>query len=64
MKRSAKRLTPQMNLALLEAPAAVSGDQQKELLLTLMEILINAACQSELRPPAQGGQNQPAEAHR
>ena len=45
MKRSAKRLHQQMNLPLLTARdhPVVSGDQQKELTLTLMELLISAA---------------------
>jgi hypothetical protein len=64
MKRSAKPLIPQMNLPLLDAPAPVPGDKQKELTLTLMEILINAARENEFVPRAQGGKNEPAEAHR
>jgi hypothetical protein len=64
MKRSAKPLIPQMNLPLLEAPATVPGDKQKELALTLMEILINAARENEIAPRAQGGEDEPAEAHR
>ena len=64
MKRSAKLLIPQMNLALLEAPATVPGDKQKELALTLMEILINAARENEPLAPAQGGEDEPAEADR
>jgi len=63
MKRSAKPLIPQMNLPLLEAPATVPGDKQKELAQTLMEILINAARENEIAPRAQGGEDEPAEAH-
>ena len=64
MKRSAKLLNPQMNLALLEAPATVPGDKQKELALTLMEILINAACENDLVLRANGGRDEPPKAHR
>jgi hypothetical protein len=64
MKRSAKPLIPQMNLPLLEVPATVPGDKQKELALTLVEILINAARENELLPRAQRGENEPAETHR
>jgi hypothetical protein len=63
MKQSAKPLVPQMNLPLLDAPATVPGDKHKELALTLMEILINAARENELLPRAQGGEDEPAEAH-
>ena len=42
----------------------VPGDKHKELALTLMEILINAARENELLPRAQGGDDEPAEAHR
>jgi hypothetical protein len=64
MKRSAKPLIPQMNLPLLDAPATVPGDKQQELALTLMEILIHAAHESEIIPRAHGGEDEPAEAHR
>jgi hypothetical protein len=63
MKRLAKPLVPQMNLPLLDAPATVPGDKQKELALTLMEILINAAHENELLPRAHGGEDEPVEAH-
>ena len=44
MKRSAKSLCPQMNLALLSVPATATGDeQQNELTMALMELLIRAA---------------------
>ena len=45
MKRSAKRRHQQMNLPLLNARDGplVSGDQQKELTLTLVKLLIDAA---------------------
>jgi hypothetical protein len=52
-----------MNLTLLDAPAPVPGDNQKELALTLMEILINAACEHEFLPRAQGEEDERAEAH-
>jgi hypothetical protein len=64
MKRSAKPLIPQINLPLIEAPATVPGDKQKELALTLMEILINAARENEIVPQGQGGRDEPAKAHR
>ena len=55
MKRSAKHLKPQMNLPLLNAPAAtVPNHKQKELTLTLMELLINAAIENNLAPLANG----------
>ena len=63
MKRLAKPLSPQMNLPLLEGSAAAPGDKQKELALTLMEMLINAARENELLPGARGGEDEPAEAH-
>lgn len=63
MKRSAKPLSPQMNLPLLEGAATTLGDKQKELALTLMEMLINAARENELLPRARGGEDEPAEAH-
>jgi len=53
-----------MNLPLLDAPAPVPGDKQKELALTLMEILINAAHENEFLPRAHGGEDEPAKAHR
>ena len=55
MKRSAKHLKPQMNLPLLNAPAAtVPNHKQRELTLTLMELLINAASENNLVPLANG----------
>lgn len=55
MKRSAKQLKPQMNLPLLNAPATtVPNHKQKELALTLMELLINAASENNLVPLANG----------
>lgn len=64
MKRSAKPLIPQMNLPLIEAPATVPGDKQRELALTLMEILINAARENEIVPRVQRGEDEPVKAHR
>ena len=64
MKRSAKPLIPQMNLPLIEAPATVPGNKQKELALTLMQILIDAARENEIVPRVQGGDDERAEAHR
>jgi len=55
MKRSAKQLQPQMNLPLLNLPATtVPNHKQKELALTLMEFLINAASENNLAPRATG----------
>jgi hypothetical protein len=55
MKRSAKQLQPQMNLPLLNMPATtVPNHKQKELALTLMEFLINAASENNLAPRANG----------
>lgn len=56
MKRSAKPLISQMNLPLLEGSATAPDDRQKELALTLMEILINAALENELPPRAVHGE--------
>lgn len=58
MKRSAKPLIAQMNLPLLEASATAPGDKQKELALTLMEMLINAARENELPLRARGGEDE------
>ena len=45
MKESPKRLSGQMNLPLLDAPVtlAVPADKQKELTLTLAELLLDVA---------------------
>ena len=65
MKRSAKQLNPQMNLPILTTPAtAVPDHKQKELALTLMELLINAARENKIVPRANGGGNESHEAHR
>ena len=64
MKRPAKRLNPQMNLPLLNATGtAVSDHKQKELALTLMELLINAARDNNVVPRTNGGGDEPPEAH-
>jgi hypothetical protein len=64
MKRSAKRVHHQMNLPLLPVHdrPVVSDDQRKELTLTLMELLINAA-QETLDAPGHGGNDDPSETH-
>ena len=64
MKRSAKRRHPQMNLPLLPIRAlpAVPDDQQKELTLTLMELLI-AAAHETLDAPGHGGDDDASETH-
>jgi hypothetical protein len=65
MKRSAKQLKGQMNLPLLNAPATtVSTHKQKELALTLMELLIKAASENNLVARAKGERDEPREAHR
>jgi hypothetical protein len=63
MKGLAKPLSSQMNLPLPEGAATTLGDKQKELALTLIEMLINAARENELLPRARGGEDEPAEAH-
>ncbi len=58
MKRSAKPLYPQMNLPLLNVPAAASPDeQQNELTIALMELLISAA-KEENEQPGNGGEDE------
>jgi len=65
MKRPAKLLNPQMNLPLLNAPeTAVPDHKQKELALTLMELLINAARENNIVRPTKGGGDELPEAHR
>jgi len=58
MKRSAKSLCPQMNLALLSVPATATGDeQQNELTIALMELLISAAKEENERA-GNGGEDE------
>jgi hypothetical protein len=65
MKRSAKQLSTQMNLALLNAPAtAVPNHKKEELALTLVELLINAAREDKIVLETNGGGDEPPEAHR
>ena len=65
MKRSAKHLKPQMNLPLLNVPATtIPNHKQKELTLTLMELLINAASENNPAPRANGEKDEPLENHR
>jgi hypothetical protein len=55
MKPSAKPFHLQLNLPLLNAPAApVPDEKQKELTLALMKLLINAA-RENIEPPSHGG---------
>jgi hypothetical protein len=54
MKRSAKNLQPQMNLPLLNAPAA-RDEQLNELTIALMELLISAAEEQNGQPGNGGG---------
>jgi hypothetical protein len=50
MKRHAKRIGPQMNLALFSKPAAtiIPDGKQEELTLALIELLINAAAENAM----------------
>ena len=65
MKRSAKQPQPQMNLPLLNMPATtVPNHKQKELALTLMELLVNAARENNLVPRTNGEKDEPIENHR
>jgi hypothetical protein len=62
MKRSAKRLSPQMNLPLSSVPPVGNPQGQSEELTTaLMELLIGAA-EEEHAQPGNGGEDEP-EAH-
>jgi hypothetical protein len=62
VKKSPKRLSPQMNLSLLNAPATITHDgKQEELTLALIELLINAA-HKNARPESEGGSHE-FEAH-
>lgn len=55
MKSHPKPFSPQLNLALLDrTPAQLPPDQQHELVLTLVELLVNAAAPDT---PA-GGRNE------
>jgi hypothetical protein len=64
MKRSAKQLKRQMNLLLFNAPTTtVPNHKQKELALTLMELLTNAASEDNLVPRANGEKDEPIENH-
>ena len=55
MKRSTKRLYPQMNLPLFNVPATATPDeQQNELTIALMELLIRAA-EAKSQQPENGG---------
>jgi hypothetical protein len=65
MKRSAKPSKPQMNLPLLDVPAtAIPSQKQKELALTLMEILISAVRTNETTSHTHGEKHEPTETHR
>lgn len=58
MKKPAKRLGLQMNLALLNPPATIVPDgKQEELTLALTELLINAARESA-KLESKGGRNE------
>ena len=60
MKRSAKQLKRQMNLLLFNAPTTtVPNHKQKELELTLMEFLINAAIENKDVARANGERDEP-----
>jgi hypothetical protein len=65
MKRSTKPSKPQMNLPLVDVPAtAIPGHKQKELVLTLMEILISAVRTNEPTSHTHGERHEPTKAHR
>ena len=56
MKRPAKPTSPQLNLALVDVPAAaVPGNKQRELAVALVELLMSAARESVVRPTNGGG---------
>ena len=62
MKRSVKRLSPQMNLPLDNVPHAENPeDQCEDLTAALMELLISAA-EEKHEHPGNGGKDEP-EAH-
>jgi hypothetical protein len=64
MKRSAKQFKQQMNLPLFNPPATkVPNHKQKELALTLMELLIHAASENNLVPRANGENDEPIKTH-
>jgi hypothetical protein len=63
MKRPAKQLKRQMNLPLYAPASVVPSHKQKELALTLMEMLINAAHENNVVRQAEGGGDEPSEAH-
>lgn len=64
MKRPAKPLFAQMNLALGSVLTAANlDDQQKELIVALMELLVSAAeAEERNEQPRNGGEDEP-EAH-
>ena len=58
MKKSAKRLSGQMNLSLLNPPTTIIPDsKQGELTLALVELLISAA-QENAKQESQGGRDE------
>ena len=62
MKKSAKRLSEQMNLSLLNPPVTIIPDgKQGELNQALIELLISAV-QENAKPEPQGGRDE-FEAH-
>jgi hypothetical protein len=59
MKQSAKSLSPQMNLPLLDVPATASPDeQQHELTIALVELLISVVEQEENEQTENGGEGE------
>jgi hypothetical protein len=59
MKRPAKGKSLQLNLPLVDAPAAaMPGNKQRELAAALVELLINAARESA-EPRENGGEHEP-----
>jgi hypothetical protein len=58
MKQSAKSLSPQMNLPLLEVSTASPDESQNELTIALVELLISVAEQEENEQAETGGEDE------
>ena len=58
MKHSAKSLSPQMNLPLLDVSTASSDEPQNELTIALVELLISVAEQEENQQAETGGEDE------
>jgi hypothetical protein len=57
VKKLAKQLSPQMNLSLLNPPAAATlpDGKQEELSLALIELLISGVAEDNGKPESKGG---------